>query len=259
VDIVTLLTVHQLRAFEVFMVCSPTIMAKVAGWLVAVALAACIVGACGGDDDASPGPTTAAVSPQATESAPTAAPTPPPSGAPTLTPSQAELAAGLPAAEELGDGWEEQSRGPATPTENMLCDEPFDFLSSDVLAGYVNLDAGHAYVVVGVSRPDETDTLGQARAALTDCDQLTSSAPGQPITAYSVEPAELDEFGDDTLWIKVTTQLEGSPQPSEGYFVLIQDGDLVLALADVYLVTADPAETVAIVAAAYEALQRVAE
>jgi hypothetical protein len=232
-------------------------MAKVAGWLVAVALAACVLGACGGDDDASPGPTTAAVSPQATESAPTAASTSPPSGAPTLTPSQAELAAGLPAAAELGPGWEEKARGPVTATANTLCGKAFDLTNAEVIAVYQRSGSNQVSALVGVSRP-EGDVIGEVRAALDGCSELISSASGES-TTYTVEIVEFDVYGDDTLAIKASQQFEGAPGPSEGFFVLVRDGELNLAVADLFIAAADPEQTRTIVAAAYEALQRVAE
>jgi hypothetical protein len=111
---------------------------------------------------------------------------------------------------------------------------------------------------VGITRSQGTDAIAAVRSALESCGELAITTGGAT-TVYPATLAEFDSFGDETLAIKVTTQLERLASPSSGYFVLIRDGGLNLVVSDLYLTTAaDPAQTKTIVAAAYEAMQRIA-
>jgi hypothetical protein len=227
-------------------------MAKVVGWFVVVAifaLGASVFAACNDDDEPDAAPTTAAVSPQPSTPDPTSGPT----AAPTLSAEISALSAGLPSASELGEGREEEGRGPTLPTDTTLCGEPADF-TSEVIGAYTKASSQHLSAIVGISRG--TGAIEELRAGLEGCGELTTTSAGRTVV-YQVEVVEFPVSGDDTLAIRATTQLEGSPVPSESYFVIVEDGDLTLAVVDSFLATADPAEVESVVIAAHQALQRI--
>jgi hypothetical protein len=246
------------------MVCSLATMVKVVRAAI-ILMALLAFSACGGGGDDKPAATSTVQNPTAvptTEISPVAQATSAPTAQPTLEPALAALASGIPIASDLGEGWSETYRGAGASTNSQLCGEDAGYLSANtgVVALFTNSDpaAGRLYLIIGVSRSsadEATATIAKARAALQTCHELVSTA-GTETSMWSIEPADVGTYGDETVAMKASTTFSGLPAPSEAYFVLVRRGSLLMTVADVSVATADPQKTKTALTAAYETFSK---
>ena len=209
---------------------------------IALILAASALAACGGDDD-SPDPTaTPSGSTPATSTATAPPGTPGADSTPDADPTPNNLAVletGLLTPDELGENWLEQTTDVPVETAESMCGQDVRIIAPDVLRVLRNPVQGRIFTAHGLSvYESEADAIAQVdavrQAMASACTELTTTSRNTT-TEWTVTPAEMTPFGDESVATAATVQFPQVPDPSHGFFVLIRNGRYVAVVIDIPL------------------------